>query len=597
MLKSAAFRQRSFQAALLFALVILTAVWSYAGRNVSSPPADTIIINARVYTAARGPSTWAEAIALKGDKIVSVGTATQINHFRGPHTMVIDGGGRLVVPGFTDCHIHFLDGALSLEQIQLEGTKDVAEIQQRVKAYAGAHPDKPWILGRGWSYPVFGKFGLPDKRMLDEIVPDRPVYLEGFDGHTWWANSKALQMAGITKQTPDPPGGSIVHDPKTGDPTGAIKEDSADALMRRVIPPPSQEEKLKALRAGLKEANRVGLVRVHSAGGVSVNSSDLSNVDLLEQLRQSGELTLRFYLAYRVNPPIVTRKQVQEIEQVRRRYHDDWISAGAVKFFMDGVIETHTAAMLQPYSDDPSLSGELLWEPEKYQQAVTELDRMGIQVFTHAIGDRAIRTALDGYESAAKTNRSHDARHRIEHIEAVSAVDIPRFGKLGVIASMQPLHAYPDDDTLKLWAGNVGPERAQRAWAWNSIQKQGGHLAFGSDWPVVTMNPWRGLQNAVTRQTPEGDPPGGFVPQERISLQDAIEGYTIGAAYAGHRERTEGSLEPGKLADLIVLNQDLFKIEPNEIGKTEVLLTVVGGKVVYQSPNWDMAKSSTAGTQ
>ena len=595
MLKSTAFRQRNFQAALLFALVTLTAVWSLAARKDSPPPADTIIINARVYTAARGPTTWVEAIAVKGDKILSVGTATQIDRFRGPHTKVIDAGARLVLPGFTDCHIHFLDGALSLEQIQLEGTRDVAEIQQRVKAYASAHPEKPWILGRGWSYPVFGRAGLPDKRMLDEVVPDRPVYLEGFDGHTWWANSKALQIAGITMQTPDPPGGSIVHDPKTGEPTGAIKEDSADALMRRVIPPPSQEEKLKALRAALKEANRVGLVRVHSAGGVSVNSSDLSNADLFEQLRQSGELTLRFYLAYRVNPPVVTRKQVQEIEQARHRYHDDWISAGAVKFFMDGVIETHTAAMLQPYSDDPSLSGELLWEPEKYQQAVTELDRMGIQVFTHAIGDRAIRTALDSYESAAKANRSHDARHRIEHIEDVSAVDIPRFGKLCVIASMQPLHAYPDD-TLKLWAGNVGPERAQRAWAWNSIQKQGGHLAFGSDWPVVTMNPWRGLQNAVTRQTPEGDPPGGFVPQERISLQDAIAGYTIGAAFAGHRERTEGSLEPGKLADLIVLNQDLFKIEPNEIGKTEVLLTMVGGNVVYQSPNWDAAKHSNAGT-
>jgi hypothetical protein len=257
-----------------------------------------------------------------------------------------------------------------------------------------------------------------------------------------------------------------------------------------------------------------------------------------------------------------------------------------VKFFLDGVIETHTAAMLAPYSDDPTQSGFLQWDPAAYQQAVTELDKRGFQIFTHAIGDRAIRLALDSYETAQKTNHTADARHRIEHIEDASAADLPRFGKLGVIASMQPLHAYPDDDTLKVWAGNVGPERAQRAWAWRTIENSGGTLAFGSDWPVVTLNPWPGVQNAVTRQTTEGDPPGGFVPKERISLEDAIKAYTLGAAFAGHREKTEGSLEPGKLADLIVIQQDLFKIEPSEIAKTEVLLTMVGGKVVYQSSHW-----------
>src|SRR5438874_8069412 len=256
---------------------------------------------------------------------------------------------------------------------------------------------------------------------------------------------------------------------------------------------------------------------------------------------------------------------------------------------LDGVVEAHTAAMLAPYSDDPSQTGKLFWDPAKYTQAVAELDRRGLQIFTHAIGDKAVRLALDAYQNAAETNHTDDARPRIEHIETISAQDIPRFGKQGVIASFQPLHAYPDDDTLKIWARNVGPERAQRAWVWRSIESTGGLLAFGSDWPVVTLNPWPGVQNALTRQTTEGDPRDGFVPKERISLEDAIKAYTLGAALAGRREKTEGSIEPGKLADLIVLSQDLFKIPPTEIGKTEVLLTMVGGKVVYSSPRWATA--------
>jgi len=253
---------------------------------------------------------------------------------------------------------------------------------------------------------------------------------------------------------------------------------------------------------------------------------------------------------------------------------------------LDGVVEAHTAAMLTPYSDDPTQIGKLFWEPAKYKQAIKELDHRGLQIFTHAIGDRAVRLSLDAYEEAEKSNQTHDARPRIEHIETISAQDIPRFGKLGVVASFQPLHAYPDDDTLKIWARNVGPERAQRAWVWRSIESTGGLLAFGSDWPVVTLNPWPGVQNALTRQTTEGDPPEGFVANERISLEDTIKAYTLGAALAGRREKTEGSLEPGKLADLIVLSEDLFKIPPTEIVKTEVLLTLVGGKVVYQSPKW-----------
>ncbi|MBZ5704112.1 MAG: amidohydrolase [Acidobacteriia bacterium] len=558
--------------------IFLFAIFSWLASGAwaqAQPVADTVVINARIYTV-NSQQPWAEALAIGGDKILAVGSAKDIAAYRAPSTKVIDAQGRLVLPGFTDCHIHFMDGSLGLTQVDLNDAKTIPEIQKRVKEYSAGHPNEPWITGMGWTYPTFGPSALPDKKILDEVVPDRPVYLVAFDGHSSWANSKALAMAGITRQTPDPPNGKIVRDAK-GEATGALKESAGD-LVANMMPKPTREQRLAALRLGMQSANKVGLVRVHSAG------QDFEYLDLYNELRRNGEMTLRFYVAYFLDPPELTPKAIEQIEQARRTYHDDWISGGVVKTMLDGVVEAHTAAMLAPYTDDPSQSGKLFWDEAKYKQAITEIDRRGLQIFTHAIGDRAVRLALDAYLQAAETNHTHDARPRIEHIETISAQDIPRFGKLGVIASFQPLHAYPDDDTLKVWARNVGPERAQRAWVWNSIQKTGGRLAFGSDWPVVTLNPWPGVQNALTRETTEGDPPGGFVPKERISLQDTIKAYTLGAAFAGRREKSEGSLEPGKLADLIVLSQDLFKIEPSDIAKTEVLLTMVGGKVVYQAP-------------
>jgi predicted amidohydrolase YtcJ len=541
------------------------------------PTADTVIVNARIYTVnAKQPG--AEALAIRGDKILAVGSAKDIAAYRGASTKVVDAQGKLVLPGFTDCHIHFMEGSLGLTRVDLNGTKSVAEIQKRVKEYAVAHPKAEWIEGMGWLYSTFGAVALPDKKFLDEVVPDRPVYLQAYDGHSSWANSKALALAGITRETPDPPGGKIVRDAK-GEATGALKESAGD-LVAKVTPKPTHEERLAALRLGMHEANKFGLVRVHSAG------QDFEWLDLYNELRQKQLLSLRFYIAYFLDPPELKADDIEKIEQARRTYHDDWISGGVVKTMLDGVIEAHTAAMLAPYSDDPEQAGKMFWEPAKYQQAVTELDRRGLQIFTHAIGDKSVRLALDAYQQASETNHTSDARPRIEHIETISVQDIPRFGKQGVIASFQPLHAYPNENVLNVWARNAGPERTQRAWVWHSIESTGGMLAFGSDWPVVTLNPWPGVQNALTRKTAEGDPPNGFVPQERISLEDAIRAYTLGAAFAGHREKIEGSIEPGKLADLIILARDLFKIEPNQIADMEVLLTMVGGKTVYQAPSW-----------
>ena len=540
------------------------------------PVADTIIARAKVYTG-NDEQPWAEAVAIHDGRIVAVGDEATIFKLRYTGTEVIEAGGHLVLPGFVDCHIHFMDGSLSLGRVNLEGAKDAADIQQRLREYAAKHPGKDWVLGRGWNYAMFGAEALPHKKYLDEIFPDRPVFLEGYDGHTYWANSKALTLAGITKETPDPTNGAIVRDPQTHEATGALKE-SAQRLVARVVPQPTRNEKLAALRAGMKWANENGLVRVHSAG------SDFQQLALYDELRKQGQQTLRFYIAYFLDPPKLRTQDVDAIEAGRKKFHDDWIDTGAVKMMIDGVVESHTAAMLEPYSDDPSLKGKLFWDPANYSAAVLDLDRRGLQLFTHAIGDYGVRTALDAYEQAERTNHTSDRRPRIEHIETITAADIPRFGKLGVIASMQPLHSYPDADTLEVWARNAGADRASRAWAWKSIGNSGGHLAFGSDWPVVTLNPWKGVQTAVTRQTVEGKPDAGFVPEQRLTVAETVRGYTLGAAYAGRREKTEGSIESGKFADLIIVSQNIFEIDPRRLAETKVLTTLVGGRVVYQAP-------------
>jgi predicted amidohydrolase YtcJ len=566
-------RIRRYQALFAGSILFAAAVLAFAQ---PTHVADAIITNAKVYTLdVQHP--WAQAVAIADSKIASVGEDAQIEKLRGPGTKVIDAAGHMVLPGFVDCHIHFLDGSLSLGRVNLEGAKDASDIQQRLREYAARHPGKDWVLGRGWNYAMFGLEALPHKKYLDELFPERPVFLEGYDGHTYWANSNALALAGITNETPDPANGAIVRDSKTHEATGALKE-SAQELVARVVPRPSRNEKLAALRAGIKWANEHGLTRVHSAGG------DFEQLDLYDQLRREGQQTLRFYIAYFLNPPNLRPQDLDTIESARKKYRDDWIDTNAVKMMVDGVVESHTAAMLEPYSDDPSTKGKLFWDPAKYTAAVAELDKRGLQLFTHAIGDYGVRTALDAYQRAEEVNQTRDRRPRIEHIETITAADIPRFGQLGVIASMQPLHSYPDADTLDVWARNAGPDRASRAWAWKSISNDGGHLAFGSDWPVVTLNPWEGVQTAVTRQTAEGKPDAGFVPEQRLTVEETVRGYTLGAAYAGRREKTEGSIELGKLADLIIVSQNIFAIEPHRLAETKVLTTIVGGRVVYQAP-------------
>lgn len=562
-------------------LLFLT-VCFFAGNIVAQEkhsPAEVVVIHGKVYTV-NPDRPWTQAVAIRTGKIVAVGSDEEIGAYRGPSTQVIDAKEHVVLPGFTDAHVHFMGGSFRLIQVRLDGATNIAEMQRRIKVYAAAHPNAPWILGSGWMYSSFGSAAVPDKKYLDEAVPDRPVFLTAYDHHSAWVNSKALEMAGITRDTPDPPNGKIERDPKTGEATGMLKEFPAQRLVDHLIPEPTREERLDALRQGLRNAGSFGVVRVHSCSG------DTPYLDLFDELRKQGQLTVRFYMANLMSPPELTPEQINEAEENRRNYHDEWLDAGAIKFLGDGVIEAHTAAMLEPYTDDPSTSGRFNWNVDKYDKAVVELDRRGFQMFTHGIGDRSIRNALDAYALAAKVNGTKDARHRIEHIEDPSAADIPRFGKLGVIASMQPLHALPNDNNLNVWARNIGPERAKRSWPWRSILNGGGRVAFGSDWSVVMINPWPAVQMLLTRETAEGTPPGGWNPEQRITVAQAIEGYTMGGAIAGRREKTEGSLETGKVADLVIISQDPFHTPANKIGETEVLVTMVGGKVVYQSASW-----------
>ncbi|MGB7729397.1 MAG: amidohydrolase [Candidatus Acidiferrum sp.] len=562
--------------ALLFLSLFLSAIAAHAQQSARVTPADILIVHAKIYTVdVKKP--WAQSLAIRKGKIVAIGSDEQVARFRGIGTKMIDAGGKLVLPSFTDSHTHMLDGGLSLSQVNLEGAKDVAEIQSRLRAYADQHTDNKWILGGGWNYAMFGTETLPNKEYLDQLFPAIAVFLTCYDFHTFWANSKALALAGITKTTPNPPNGEIVRDPVTGEPTGALKESAGD-LVGKVVPKPTEVETLNAYRAAIKWANQNGLGRVHSAGG------DFDHLDVFQELRNENQLTLRLHVAYVLDPAEVRPQDLDALESARKKFHDEWIDANSVKFFLDGVVESHTAAFFEPYTDEPSTKGALFWDPEKYKAAVAALDKKGFQIYTHAIGDYAVRTALDAYEFAEHTNHTRDHRNRIEHIETITAADIPRFAKLGVIASMQPLHAYPDLDTLDVWARNIGPDRASRAWLWKGIAQQGGRYTFGSDWPVVTLNPWEGIQTAVTRQTSDGKPAGGFIPSQKLTVVQAVEGYTIDAAYAGHLEKSEGSLEVGKVADVILVDKNIFEIDPHTIDETKVVLTIVGGKIVYEAP-------------
>ena len=562
-----------------YAVAFIVGVTVIAGLIVGAQreddgPVDLIVINGQVYTAQ--DDDLAEAVAVRGNKVVRVGSNREIQRLRRAQTTVINARGGAVVPGFNDAHAHLVSGGLSLDEVSLSDAATIDEIKDTIRVWAEAHPEREWITGRGWYYQAFNG-AMPTRQMLDALVPDRPAYLIAYDGHTGWANTKALKAARITRHTANPVNGIIVKDPRSGEPTGALKE-SAMALMSTVTPKPTDEDRLAAIRAAIVEANQFGITSVQDAGG---SPEDLR---LYDRLRKSGDLTLRVYQALRADATL-TAADLDALDSVRERFADDpLLKTGAIKLVADGVIESHTAAMLEPYANKPGTRGDARFTPAELNAIVGMLDARGWQVMTHAIGDAAVRLTLDAYQYAAKTNPApvRGRRHRVEHIETVAATDVPRFATLGVVASMQPVHATPSPTPGDVWSTNIGDERAGQGWLWASIAKPGGPIAFGSDWPVMTLDPRAGLHVATTRTTPEGLPKGGWLPDERLALRKAIQGYTRDAAWASFDEQRKGTLERDMLADIVVLSEDIFAAPAGRLSEAEVVVTIMDGKVVYR---------------
>ena len=546
-----------------------------AQRDDSDGPIDLIIHNGRVFTA-DADGTMAEALAVRGNRLVRVGSDREVLRLRRPQTQVVDARRAAVVPGFNDAHVHFIGGGLALEAIDLLGATDLDEIERRIRDWAVANPDDPWVIGRGWYYEPFPG-GLPTRQLLDAIVPDRPARLVSYDGHTAWVNTRALALAGISRRTPDPVNGAIVRDPRTGEATGVLKE-SAMALVGRLVPAPTKEDRARALRAAVREAQRHGVTSVQVAGG------SLEDLAIYDEAARAGDLGVRLYAALSA-PGAPSEAWLTDLEATRVKYADDPLfKAGAIKIAADGVIEAHTAAMLEPYANREG-AGTPTVAPDDLNKGVRLADARGWQVMTHAIGDRAIRMALDAYAHAERSNPrpARGRRHRIEHIETVHPLDLPRFGALGVIASMQPYHGSPTPAQIDVWTRNIGVERAARGWPYATIAARGGRLAFGSDWPVVPLNPMLGIHTAVNRTAPDGMPRNGWNPAEKMTLEAALRAYTAGSAWASFDEGRKGTLTAGMLADVVVLSADIFAPAARaSLSTARPVLTVFDGKVVYR---------------
>lgn len=537
-------------------------------------------MNGRVFTSDdRG--TAAQAVAVVGNTILRVGTNDELSALRGPATRVIDARGTTVAPGFNDSHVHFMSGGETLGDVDLAGLTTLGQVQDAIRTFAAGKSDAAWVKGRGWLYAPFPG-GTPTKAQLDAVVSDRPAVMTCYDGHSIWVNSKALAMAGITKDTPNPLNGEVVKDPRTGEPTGHLKESATD-LVTDIMPKPTADDRRAALRAAVAHAHTFGVTSVQNAGGAP------DEMDLYDQAKRAGDLQVRTYLAFSVTAD-TTEADVDRMDGMWKRTGDDPIlKTGAVKIYSDGVIESRTAAMLERYEDagsgfSPARSntGTLNLAPKELNRVVTMVDKRGWQVLIHAIGDRAIRASLDAFEHAASVNPApaRGRRHRLEHIETIDAADIPRFGSLGVIASQQPMHVPLGDMNSTTpsgpWPDNIGPDRYSRAWAWKSIQDAGGRLTFGSDWPVAPLSAGQGIWVAATRTGPPN------AADQQLPMGDVIEAYTIWPAYASFEDQRKGTLAPGMLADIVVLSTDLMTQPPATSDDIVVETTIFDGKVVYE---------------
>jgi predicted amidohydrolase YtcJ len=534
--------------------------------------ADVVLRGGAVYTL-DAVRSWAESVAIRKDTILYVGPDSGVGPYVGPRTRVVNLEGRMVLPAFQDAHIHPISGGISQMQCALYDLETKEKYLAAVAKYASEHKDAAWIRGDGWSLAAFAPTGIPDKKLLDPVVPDRPVYLESSDGHSAWVNSKALSIAGITKDTPDPPGGRIDRDPRTGEPVGSL-QDSAMNLVSRKAPPYSAQERQDGLRRALRLLNGFGVTSFQDA------SVDTDSLETYRALDEKGELTARVVASLWWERD-KGEEQIPGFLEERRKYTKGRVRATTIKIMQDGVMEVQTAAMLEPYKGKPGARGLEMVEPEALKKYVTRLDKEGFQVHFHAIGDAAIRHCLDALEAARRTNGPRDSRHHISHLEIFNPADIPRFRALGVVANFQPLWAFADDYMVKLTLPFLEPERARWIYPIGSLYRSGAVIAFGSDWSVSSPNPLEELEVAVTRMGPQGETKEPFIPEERIDLPEALAAFTINAAYVNFQDDKTGSIETGKLADLVVLDHNLFTIKPEAISDTKVLLTLLDGQPVH----------------
>lgn len=549
------------------------------------PRVDRIFVNGKIWTG-DDARPQAEALAVSGDKIVAVGPSEEVKALAGPDTAVVDLRGRLMLPGFQDSHLHF--PGRSVNEVDLHGAETLKEFQERLRQFAEAHPKLSWITGHGWAYSAFPNQTV-EKKYIDAVISDRPVYVSERDGHMGFANSRALEIAKVTKATADPPNGHIMRD-ATGSPTGEFKE-AAQRLIESHIPQESADDQYQALIQHMDEAAAAGLTSAQDA------VTNLKVFRVFERAAGAGALKLRFRFAplilpkeggsprnHKLERPL-TEADLAQYRELRDTFKGPLLKFGSIKGFLDGTVDARTAAMFEPYVGGGT--GIAFWEQEDLNKTVALYDKEGFQVMLHAIGDKAINMALNSFEYAAKTNGTTGRRHRVEHAEVPLLADLPRFKQLGVIASTQAMFANPDATVLQNYAVLLGPERASHADSFKIFDDAGVVQAFGSDWGVFSFEPLPAIYCAVTRMTPEGMPAGGWYPAGRISVEAALRHFTRDGAYASFDENVRGILSKGKLADLVVLSKDILTVPPADILKTKVLLTVMGGKDTYRDKDFE----------
>ena len=558
------------------ASVLLACLMSAPAAPVSDAQkfeADLVVFNANVHTMdSRQPT--AQAVAVFGKRIVAVGSNEGIRRLTGARTRVVDAGGALVLPGFNDSHVHFLSGGFQLSSVDLRDANTPQEFAERIRAFAAKLPKGRWVTGGDWDHERWpaagGNAPLPTRELIDSFTPDRAVFVNRLDGHMALANSYALRLAGVTRDTPDPPGGLIVRDAKTGEPTGILKDAAQDAVWK-VFPEYSFDEKMDAARAATNHAAAHGVTSVQdmSAG---------TDVGVYQSLLNRGELKTRIYAVTRI-------PEWERIGNVGilRAFGGDVLRIGGLKGFSDGSLGSTTALFFDPYLDAPNTRGipadDMFPEGIMLKRAEAA-DAAGLQVMIHAIGDKANDNILSIYEQVAREHGPRDRRFRIEHAQHLRTQDIARFGRDHVVASMQPYHCIDDGR----WAEKrIGHERAKTTYAFRSLLDTGAVLAFGSDWTVAPLDPILGIYAAATRRTLDGKNPRGWIPEQKITVEEAVRAYTVGSAYAEFAENAKGTITPGKLADLVILSQDIFKIDPVEIEKVRVRMTIMDGRIVYES--------------